>query len=259
MIETWLFSLQFFSCLLALSLGVFVLRTSPLVRRHGGLSSQVWGEWISLHLREKLDDLTESDLARLVRLLTLMTKYGVCVWGLLNFEMLTPSFWTLFWAVLLVLTLLRKVAQFQSPEKWEHVSLKLDAEHFWLIHLALLGMAEIQIPSSSPYALMALVATYVVVNGESGPSLLASFEDVVRVSLGVLALWSLATPSEGPLGVVYFFVVMAIFFICRGAIRATLGRDWLKRRFWWVAQFCFLTSLIIKALAVLNVLPGSIA
>lgn len=259
MIETWLFSVQFFSCVLALSAGVFVLRTSPLFRRHGGLTAQPWSEWAALHLREKLDDLTESDLSRLVRLITLLTKYGVCVWGLLNFSLLTPSFWTLFWAVLLVLTLLRKVAQFQSPEKWEHVSLKLDAEHFWLIHLALLGMAEVQIPSGSPVALMALIGSYVVVNGESGPSLLASFEDVIRVSLGVLALWSLFQPQTMSLTVLFFFSMMAMFFIARGAVRAVLGRDWLRRRFWWVAQFCFLTSLILKALAVLDVLPRSIA
>jgi len=249
-------SIIFFSCVLALATGVFILRTSPLIQRSGGLSGQQWAEWFALHLREKLDDRSESDLSRIARLITLLTKYGVCVWGIVHFEMLTATFWTLFWVALLLLTLLRKTAQFHAPEKWEHVSLKLDAEHFWLIHLILLGMAEIQIPSVAPLGLITLVGGYVVVNGESGPSLLASFEDVIRVSLGMLALWSLVLPLAPNPNIVHFFTNMAIFFLLRGAVRAVLGRDWLKRRFWWIAQFFFLTSLIVKSLVVLNVIPG---
>ena len=229
MIETWQISILFFGCVLALATGVFVLRTSPLVQRNGGLSGQKWAEWLSLHLRAKLDDRGESDLVRLVRLVTLLTKYGVCVWGILNFEMLTTAFWTMFWVVLLVLTLLKKTAQFHAPEKWEHVSLKLDAEHFWLIHLILLGMAEIQIPSTTPFGLITLVVGYVIVNGESGPSLLASFEDVVRVSLGMLALWALVLPLAPNPNIVHFFTNMAGFFVLRGSIRAILVRDLLMR------------------------------
>lgn len=255
MSETLELSLSFFTCVLALAGGVFVLRTSPLVQRSGGLSGSLWGEWVALHLREKLDDRAESDLSRIARLVILATKYGVCVWGLTHFDQLTPTFWTMFWAVLLVLSLLRKTCQFHAPERWEHVSIKLDAEHFWLLHLILLGMAEIQIPSVAPFGLLTLVGSYVIVNGESGPSLLAAFEDVVRVSLGVVALWSLVLPDAGNLNIVHFFTNMAIFFVARGAIRATLGRDWLRRRFWWVAQFFFLTSLIVKSLAVLDVIP----
>lgn len=242
---------------MALASGVFLLRTSPLIQRHGGLAGPSWSEWVSFHVREKLDDQTESAPARLARLATLLTKYGVCAWGLAHFDLLTPEFWTLYWVVLLVLLLFRKTCQFYAPGKWEHVSIKLDAEHFWLIHLALLGMAESQIPSSLPYGLITLVTFYVMINGESGASLLASFEDVVRVSIGVLALWSLISPGEENVGAIRFFVVMTLFFIGRGAFRATLGRDWLKRRFWWIAQFCFLTSLIVKALAVMNVFSSS--
>lgn len=258
MTNTLEISVQFFCSILFLSSGVFFLRTSPLFQRHGGLVGSSWSEWLSLHIREKLDDQLESPLARLVRLITLLTKYTVCAWGIINFKDLTPSFWTLFWVVILVLSILRKVCQFESPEKWEHVSIKLDAEHFWLIHLSLVGMTEIQIPSRLPYGILSLVCFYIIFNGESGRSFLSAFEDVVRVSLGVLALWSLAGTSISQITVINFFSLMAVFFVGRGILRAMLGRDWLRRRFWWISQFCFLTSLIIKSLAVLDVFPAGL-
>ena len=66
MTSTLEISLQFFSAILLLSGGVFILRTSPLFQRHGGLVGPSWSEWVSLHIREKLDDQSESPLARIV-------------------------------------------------------------------------------------------------------------------------------------------------------------------------------------------------
>lgn len=250
------FSLQFFALALLVSGVVFGFRTSPLLRRYGGLTGPSWGEWWALQIRERLDDESESVLARLARLLILLVKYSVCAWGVLHFRVLSVDFWTLFWATLLVLLLLRKACQFHAPGKWEHVSMKLDAEHFWLIHLVLLGMAESQIVTPTPWGLISLIGCYVVVNGESGPSLLASFEDVIRVSLGVLAFWSLLPNTEAwPNGAASFFAVLSICMLVRGCVRAALGREWLKQRFWWIAQFCLMTSLIIKSMAVLDVFP----
>lgn len=249
-------SLIFFAPVLLFALAVFLLRASPLMRVSGGLVGTSWGEWIAGLLRHRLGGGQEDQFVRLARLILVLVKYGFWAWGFHHFDVLGIQFWTLVWTLLLVLALLRRQAEFQAPSRWEHVSLKLDAEHFWLIHLALLGTAELYLPSSHPWGLVTLVAFHMLVNGESDPSLLSSFEDVVGVGLSLLALWSLAPKTWlGIPGNAAFFTVLACLLPARGPVRAALGRDWLRRRFWWIAQFCLMTSLLVKAMAVLNDLP----
>ena len=77
------------------------------------------------------------------------TKYGVAAWTLYYPQYLSLNFWVLVWVLLLVIELLRKSAQFYIPARWENVSLKLDSEHFWLIHLIILGTATFEIWSES--------------------------------------------------------------------------------------------------------------
>lgn len=250
----WGSSFLFFLPVMGLSMAVFLLRASPLMRATGGLAGTSWSEWIAVVIAQRLRGDGEHALVRWPRLALALAKYGICGWGYFHFSTLDTGFWTLVWALLLVLALLRRQGEFLEPSRWEHVSLKLDAEHFWLIHLCLLGTAELYLPSTVPWGLAVLVAFHMVVNGESGPSLLSAFEDVIGVGLALLALWSMVPvawiglPDD-------FLGVWALTMPARGFVRAALGRDWLRRRFWWVAQFCLMTSLLVKAMAVLHALP----
>ena len=133
------FSLQFFVIISGLSLVVHVIRTSPWTSRHGGLAVRSWPIWIAEQIQSRAGISHESFLSRFARLSALTTKYGVAAWTVFYPQYLSLNFWVLVWVLLLVLEVLRKSAQFYIPSRWENVSLKLDSEHFWLIHLIILG------------------------------------------------------------------------------------------------------------------------
>jgi len=136
--------------------------------------------------------------------------------------------------------------------KWENVSLKLDSEHFWLIHLIVLGTAEMHLGPGKPWGLASLVAFYIMFAGESRNSILAAFEDVASCGWAVVALWFLSGYQFASIS--EYGLALAGVISLRGLVRFFTGRAWIRRRFWWVAQFCLMTSLIIKALVILNVL-----
>jgi uncharacterized membrane protein HdeD (DUF308 family) len=145
---------------------------------------------------------------------------------------------------------MRKSAQFHIPAKWENVSLKLDSEHFWLINLILLGVVELHIATPRPYGLASLIIFYIMFSGESKNTILAAIEDIVSSLLGIVAflfLFKLTLQSTGVLAAILAAVVCV-----RAIVRAILGRTWIKRKFWWIAQFCLMTSLIIKSLEVMG-------
>jgi hypothetical protein len=89
-------------------------------------------------------------------------------------------------------------------------------------------------------------------SGESRPSILAAFEDVASCAWAVSAALFLADKNTGSLS--EFAIVLALVIGIRGIIRVLLGRSWIRRRFWWIAQFCLMTALIIKSLVILDVL-----
>lgn len=248
-------SVLFFAITVVLACGMFALRASPIFRMSGGLAGTSWPEWFGSVIRDGRLGGGESPLPRVARLVLVAIKYGACAWVLFNPMGISVLYWTLLWTVLLVIALLRKLAQIHQPVRWEHLTLKLDDETFWLIHLTLLGTAELQIPNAAPWGLIFLVLAHILVIGRSEASLLASLEDVIGVVLGLFALVTLASPMLPQLDAISLFAIMIIILPVRGLIRAALGRDWLRHRFWWVAQFCLMTALIIKALVVLDVFP----
>ena len=244
------FSLTFFVTVASLSLLVHIIRTSPWTSRHGGLAVRNWPVWLAEQIQGRAGITQESFLSRLARLSALTTKYGVAAWTLYYPQYLSLNFWVLVWVLLLVIELLRKSAQFYIPARWENVSLKLDSEHFWLIHLIILGTAEVQLGGGPPWGIVSLIVFYVMFAGESRPSVLAAFEDVASCGWAVSAVVFLTDRSFGSL--IEFAGIMAAVVSVRGIIRVLLGRDWIRRRFWWIAQFCLMTALIIKSLVILN-------
>lgn len=252
MSEITQFSLQFFCIVTGLALGIHVIRTSPWTSRHGGLAVRSWPVWIVEQVQGRAGITHESFLARLARLSALTTKYGVAAWTVFYPEYLSLNYWVLVWVLLLVLEVLRKTAQFYIPARWENVSLKLDSEHFWLIHLIILGTAEVQLGGGPPWGIVSLIIFYIMFAGESRPSVLAAFEDVASCGWAVSAICFLTT--KGFTSILDFGFVMIVVITVRGVVRVLLGRAWIRRRFWWIAQFCLMTALIIKSLVVLNVL-----
>jgi hypothetical protein len=250
--EITLFSLQFFVIISVLALMVHIIRTSPWTSRHGGLEVRSSSIWIAEQIQARAGITHESFLARLARLSTLTTKYGVAAWTVFYPQYLSLNFWVLVWVLLLVLEVLRKSAQFYIPSRWENVSLKLDSEHFWLIHLIILGTAEVQLGGGPPWGIVSLIVFYIMFSGESRPSVLAAFEDVASSGWAVSAIFFLTT--KGFTSLLDFALVMVAVVTVRGIVRVILGRTWIRRRFWWIAQFCLMTALIIKSLVVLNVL-----
>ncbi len=246
------FSFVFFSIVTALAVIVHVIRTSPWTSRHGGLAVRSWPLWIAEQIQGRAGITHESFLARLARLSALTTKYGVAAWTLYYPQYLSLNFWVLVWVLLLVIEILRKSAQFYIPARWENVSLKLDSEHFWLIHLIILGTAEVQLGGGHPWGLVSLIAFYIMFAGESRPSILAALEDVASCGWAVSAIFFLSNTRFDSL--TEFAFVMAAVVAVRGLIRVVLGRAWIRRRFWWIAQFCLMTALIIKSLVILDVL-----
>jgi hypothetical protein len=246
------FSLQFFAIISGLALMVHVIRTSPWTSRHGGLAVRNWSLWLAEQIQSRAGISHESFLARLARLSSLTTKYGVAAWTVFYPQYLSLNFWVLVWVLLLVLEVLRKSAQFYMPARWEDVSLKLDSEHFWLIHLIILGTAEVELGGGPPWGIISLIIFYIMFAGESRPSVLAALEDVASCGWAVSAIFFLTTKGFTSLG--DFAAVMTIVVSVRGIVRVLLGRAWIRRRFWWIAQFCLMTALIIKSLVVLNVL-----
>lgn len=230
---------------------IHLMRTSPWTSGKGGLSVSGWSHWLAEQIQLRWGVERESFLARLAKISVLLVKYGVAGWTLRHSEDLSLLFWVLFWVVLLVLEVMKKTAQFYIPTKWESVSLKLDSEHFWLIHLVLLGSAELQIASDRPWGIMSLAIFYVMFAGESRPSILSALEDVTSCCWALVAICFFA---GFPLAdFTTFALLLSGLVSLRGVVRVLAGRAWLRRRFWWVAQFCLMTSLIIKSLAVLNV------
>lgn len=246
------FSFLFFVIITGLALMVHVIRTSPWTSRDGGLAVRNWPLWIAEQIQGRAGITHESFLSRLARLSALTTKYGVAAWTVFYPQYLSLNFWVLVWVLLLVLEVLRKSAQFYIPARWENVSLKLDSEHFWLIHLIILGTAEVQLGGGPPWGIVSLIAFYIMFSGESRPSILAAFEDVASCGWAVSAIFFLTT--KGFTSLWDFAVVMIAVVAVRGIVRVLLGRAWIRRRFWWIAQFCLMTALIIKSLVVLNVL-----
>lgn len=247
-----LFSIQFFAVISALALMVFIIRTSPWTSRHGGLAVRNWSLWLAEQIQGRAGITHESFLARLARLSALTTKYGVAAWTVFYPQYLSLNFWILVWVLLLVIEVLRKAAQFYIPARWENVSLKLDSEHFWLIHLIILGTAEVQLGGGHPWGIVSLIGFYVMFAGESRPSILAAFEDVASCGWAVSAIFFLTNSSFASLW--EFALIMMAVVAIRGIVRVLLGRAWIRRRFWWIAQFCLMTALIVKSLVVLNVL-----
>jgi hypothetical protein len=256
MADTVRFSLQCFAGILIGAVAVFALRVSPLVKATGGLAAAGWREWWARSRRGWAAHEGEHLVVRVARLIALCAEYGVWAWGLAHPENLNVPFWALLWATLLVLSLMRKCAQFEYPTHWEHLGLKLHSHSFWWIHLALLATVEIQLPTGRPWALLFLLACHALVRGSTGQSLLDAFEDVVSVALALLAGLSLAGLGSMA-GTPDYWLMLAALVPLRGAVRALLGREWLTHRFWWVAQFCLLSALALKALAVLDVFSQS--
>ncbi len=250
------FSLQCFGGLLLASVSVFALRVSPLAKTTGGLAAAGWREWWARSRRGWSASEGEHLVVRASRLIALAAEYGVWAWGMLHPGRLDVAFWALLWATLLVLSLLRKCAQFEYPTSWEHLGLKLHSHSFWWIHLALLATVELQLPSGRPWGLLFLLTSHSLVRGSTGHSLLDAFEDVVSVALALLAGLTLAGHA-GVVGTPDYWLYLAVLVPVRGAVRALLGREWLAHRFWWVAQFCLMTALGLKAMAVLDVFPLS--
>jgi hypothetical protein len=245
--ELYIFSISFFAVIIFVTCLIHVMRTSP----YSGHFASSWQNWMAEQIQSRWGVERESFLARLAKLAALVVKYGVAGWTLRHADNLSLLFWVLFWVVLLVLEVMKKTAQFYIPTKWESVSLKLDSEHFWLIHLVLLGSAELQIVSSRPWGIMSLTVFYVMFAGESKPSILSALDDVTSCCWALIAICFFA---GFPLTDFQTFVILLSALVSlRGIVRLFTGRAWLRRRFWWVAQFCLMTSLIIKSLAVLNV------
>ena len=246
------FSLFFFFTITSCSLLVYLVRTSPWTTFQSGASSYNVQLWLAGQIHGRFGVSPEAFLARMARLSALTTKYGVAAWALWTGRALSLNSWVLIWVLLLVIELLRKASQFHMPSRWENTSLKLDSEHFWLIHLILLGTAEVQLHSGEPWGLMCLVLCYLLFGGESRPSILASLEDVASCGWSLVALCFLAGREFS--GISEFAMLLFSVVAIRGVVRVVLGRGWLIKRFWWVAQFCLMTSLIVKAMVVLNVL-----
>jgi hypothetical protein len=189
-------------------------------------------------------------LARFSKITAILVKYGVSAWALYNFDSLSLIFWVLLWSSMLAIESMRKSAQFLIPAKWENVSLKLDSEHFWLINLIVMGMVEIHISHGPNYGLALLVISYIFFAGESRSSILAAVEDVSACAWALIALTFLMGVKSFS---IYEFTLFLMFFVLmRGIVRVSLGRVWLRRKFWWVAQFCLMTALIVKSMVVLN-------
>ncbi|MBY0516040.1 MAG: hypothetical protein K2P81_03980 [Bacteriovoracaceae bacterium] len=244
------FSSFYFFFIASISFFVFFIRTMPWSIGRGGLSSQKWIMWFADQIQTRLGIEPESFITRVSRLASVLIKYGVVAWAILNQEKISLHFVLLMWVLLLVIEVLRKAAQFYIPLKWENVSLKLDSEHFWLIHLVVLGVAELQLGGGKPYGLCSLILFYIMFAGESKPSLLSAIDDVVSCSWSIVALLFLLNYQIESL---QNFIILLVFVLSlRGVVRVFTGRAWIRRRFWWVAQFCLMTSLIIKSLVVLN-------
>lgn len=244
------YSLRFFTMVMSISAVVHVVRTSPLFYSHIGLARVKWRDWLADQVLSRLGIERESFLARLVKVVSIVCKYGIAAWAFKNLENLSLIFWILTWVTLLILEIMRKSAQFHIPAKWENVSLKLDSEHFWLINLILLGVVELHIATPRPYGLASLIFFYIIFSGESKNTILAAIEDIVSSLLGIIAflfLFKLTLESTEVLAAILAAVVCV-----RAIVRATLGRTWIKRKFWWIAQFCLMTSLIIKSLEVMG-------
>jgi len=252
--EVLRYSLSFCAVVAGVAVLVHLIRTSPVTNTQGGLVSRGWADWFALQLQDRFGVERESFLARLAKLTSIGTRYGVAAWTLLNFRSLSLLFWVLLWVLLLAIELLRKAAQFYVPAKWENVTLKLDPEHFWLIHLIILGSAELQLGGGVPWGLVVLLGCYILFAGESRVSILAALEDVTSCAWGIVAIMFLVGAPQVTL--VSFALTLVAVLGARGVVRVIVGRSWLRRRFWWVAQFCFLTSLIVKALVVLDVLAS---
>lgn len=245
------YSLLFLSMVISLSGLVHVVRTSPLFYSHTGLARIKWRDWLSDQILGRLGIERESLLARFMKIVSIVCRYGISAWAFRNISELSLIFLILTWVTLLVVETMRKSAQFYIPAKWENVSLKLDSEHFWLINLILLGVVELHIPTARPYGLGSLIVFYIMFSGESKNTILAAMEDIVSSLLGIVAitfLFGLNVDSLEILALILTTVVCA-----RAMIRAILGRTWIKRKFWWIAQFCLMTSLIIKSLEVMGV------
>lgn len=251
MTDIQIYSLIFFASILVYSLLVYLARTAPFSTSKGGLAKHSWSVWFAQQIQSSMGIEREAFLARLAKLVVIVCKYGIAAWTLFNPESLSLRFWVLVWVLLLVVETLRKAAQFYIPVKWENVSLKLDSEHFWLIHLIVLGTAELQINGSAPWGIATLVGFYLLFAGESKSSILASIEDVASCAWATVALLYLAGTAID--NVVKFGAILGIVLMARGIVRLVFGRAWIRRRFWWVAQFCLMTSLIIKSLVVLDV------
>jgi hypothetical protein len=252
MTELTIFSLTFFILIFSISLMIYFLRTSPYTAQGRAFDRISWTEWFAEQIHSRLGIERESFLSRLSKLSALLIKYGVAAWSIVNFEQLSIIFWILIWVTLLVVESMRKAAQFYIPVKWENVSLKLDSEHFWLINLILIGLSEIHLGTSKPYGLMSLVGFYIVFSGESKSTILAAIEDVSSCALAIVAFMFLS--NFQPQGLIVFGSFLVVTVSLRGVFRIIMGRTWIKRKFWWIAQFCLMTSLIIKSLVVLDVL-----
>ncbi len=251
MTEIQSYSLLFFIFTSSYSVLVYLARTAPFSTSKGGLAKNSWSVWLANQIQSSMGIEREAFLARLSKLVVIVCKYGIAAWTLFFPENLSLRFWVLVWVLLLVVEILRKAAQFYIPVKWENVSLKLDSEHFWLVHLIVLGTAEMQITGSAPWGIASLVGFYLLFAGESKSTILASIEDVASCAWATVALFYLAgIPIEN---IFKFAVILGIVLIARGIVRLLFGRAWIRRRFWWVAQFCLMTSLIIKSLVVLDV------
>ena len=245
------YSFRCMSLVLFLSALVHIVRTSPLIYSRIGLAKVGWRDWVSDQLLTRFGIECESLMARGMKLTSIVCKYGFAVWSFKHLADLSLIFWILVWVTLLIVETMRKSAQFYIPAKWENVSLKLDSEHFWLINLVLLGVVELHIVGNRPLGLISLVVFYVIFSGESKNTILAAIEDVVSCLLGIVALVFLLNLEVSSLEQLAIFLFLAI--VVRALVRATFGRTWIKRKFWWIAQFCLMTSLIIKSMEVLNV------
>jgi len=244
-------STSFFAMVMSVSLVVHIVRTSPLFYSHVGLTRVHWRDWIADQVLSRLGIERESFLARAMKIVATLTKYGMAAWSFKNINKLTLNFWILSWATLLIIETMRKSAQFHIPAKWENVSLKLDSEHFWLINLILIGVVDLNIISSQPLGLGSLLIFYIMFSGESKNTILAATEDIVSSLLAVVALIYLFKVEVN--SIEYLGSILISVVCLRAIVRAILGRTWIKRKFWWIAQFCLMTSLIVKSLEVLGV------
>ena len=251
MIDLINYSFSYLLMVLFFSALVHVVRTSPLIYSQIGLTRVGWRDWVADQLITRFGVERESLMARGMKLVSIISKYGFAAWSFRHLEELSLIFWILVWVTLLIVESMRKSAQFYIPAKWENVSLKLDSEHFWLINLVLLGVVELHIPGNRPLGLGSLVIFYIFLAGESKNTLLAALEDIVSTLLGIVALiflFKINVTTLEDLAQLLFFST-----ISRAIIRTIFGRTWIKRKFWWIAQFCLMTSLIIKSMEVLNV------